>query len=393
MGWKISMVALACAFGATASVYAQVQGVTDKEIVLGVITDLSGAVAQYGKESRNGMQMKVDEINAQGGVNGRKLRLVVEDNGYDPKKAVLATQKLVTGEKVFAVLGHLGTATNMAVLPFLIENKVFNFLPQGASKEFYDPPNPYKVALAPSYRFMATTSLRYLLEKKDYKKIGVLYQDDDFGQDVLAGVELQLKADKKSLVEKVSYKRGATDFSSQMAKLRAADCDLVIVGATLRELVGSVLEAKKIGFSPAILTTAAAYSQQVPALGGRSMDGIYASSFIPLPYNDDPNPAVREYAAAYTKRFNESPGLYSMYGTYTVDSFAKIAAKAGKNLTPETFNAAMESTRLEPDNFGNPGFVVTKNDRLAVKRIRMFQIVDGKWRPVSDLIETAAHSN
>ncbi|HYD62166.1 MAG TPA: ABC transporter substrate-binding protein [Noviherbaspirillum sp.] len=393
MGWKTSIAALACAFGAMAQVQAQVQGVTDKEIVLGVITDLSGPVAQYGKEGRNGMQMKVDEINAQGGINGRKLRLVVEDNGYDPKKAVLAAQKLVTSEKVFAVLGHLGTAPNMAVLPFLIENKVFNFLPQGASKEFYDPPNPYKVGLAPSYRSMTITSLKYLLGKKDYKKIGVLYQDDDFGQDVLAGVELQLKSAGKTVAEKASYKRGATDFSSQMAKLKAADCDLVVIGATLRELVGSVSEAKKIGFNPTILATAAGYSQQVPALGGRPMDGIYASTFIQLPYTDDPNPAVRDYAAAYMKRFGESPGLYSMYGNYTIDAFAKIAAKAGKNLTAETFNAAMEATRLEPDNLGNPGFVVTKNDRLAVKKIRVVQIMEGKWRSVSDLIETAAHAN
>ena len=389
MGWKIGMAALLCGFSALA----QAQGVTDKEIVLGVITDLSGPVAQYGKEGRNGIQMKVDEINAQGGINGRKLRVVVEDNGYDPKKAVLAAQKLVTGEKVFAILGHLGTAPNMAVLPFLIENKVFNFLPQGASKEFYDPPNPYKVGLAPSYRSMTITSLGFLLGKKDYKKIGVLYQDDDFGQDVLAGVELHLKSTGKSVAEKVSYKRGATDFSSQMAKLKAANCDLVVVGATLRELVGSVTEAKKIGFSPEILATAAAYSQQVPTLGGKAMEGVYAATFIQLPYSDDPNPAVRDYFAAYKKRFGEDPGLYTMYGNYTIDTFARIAAKAGKNLTPETFNAAMESTKIEPDSLGNPGFAVSKNDRLAVKKIRVVQVQDGKWRSVSDLIETAAHAH
>lgn len=391
MGWKISIATLVCAVACMTQAHAQ--GVTDKEIVLGVITDLSGPVAQYGKEARNGMQMKVDEINAQGGVNGRKLRLVVEDNGYDPKKAVLAAQKLVTGEKVLAVLGHLGTAPNMAVLPFLIESKVFNFLPQGASKEFYDPPSQYKVGLAPSYRSMAITSLSYLLGKKAYKKIGVLYQDDDFGQDVLAGVEAQLKASGKTLAEKASYKRGATDFSSQVAKLKAADCDLVVIGATLRELVGSVSEAKKIGFNPTILATAAAYSQQVPTLGGKAMEGVYASTFIQLPYADDPNPAVRDYFAAYKKRFGEDPGLYTMYGNYTVDTFARIAAKAGKNLSADTFNAAMESSRMEPDNLGNPGFAVTKNDRLAVKKIRVVQIVDGKWRSVSDLIETAAHSN
>ncbi len=389
MNWKTGVAALACVWGVLSQGHAQ--GVTDKEIVIGVITDLSGPVAQYGKEGRNGVQMKVDEINAQGGIHGRKLRVVVEDNGYDPKKAVLAAQKLVANENVFAVLGHLGTAPNMAVLPFLIENKVFNFLPQGASRDFYDPPNPYKVGLAPSYRSMVISSLGYLLTKKDYKKIGVLYQDDDFGQDVLMGTELTLKSMNKTVTEKASYKRGATDFSSQMAKLKAADCDFVVVGATLRELVGSVTEAKKIGFNPAIFTTAAAYSQQVPVLGGKAMDGIYASTFIQLPYSDDPNPQVREYFAAYKKRFGEDPGLYSMYGNYTAAVFAQIAAKAGKNLTTETFNAAMESNKIEPDNLGNPGFSVSKTDRLAIKKIRVVQIQDGKWRSVSDLIETSPH--
>src|SRR5438105_4950617 len=197
MGWKVTVAALACFVSVVAQ--AQTQGVKGNEIVLGLITDLSGPVAQYGKESRNGMQMKVDEINALGGINGRKLRLLVEDNGYDPKKAVLAAQKLVSGDKVFAVVGHLGTATNMAALPFLIENKVFNFLPQGASKELYDPPSPYKVGLAPSYRSITMATMGFILNKKEYKKVGVLYQDDDYGQDVAAGVEALLKLAGKPL--------------------------------------------------------------------------------------------------------------------------------------------------------------------------------------------------
>ena len=96
---------------------AQNKGVTDTEIVLGTITDLSGPVANYGKESRNGMNMAVDEINAKGGVQGRKIRLLVEDHGYEPKRAVLAAQKLIQQDGVFAILGHLGTPTNMAALP------------------------------------------------------------------------------------------------------------------------------------------------------------------------------------------------------------------------------------------------------------------------------------
>lgn len=373
--------------GAFTMAGAQSKGVTDSELVLGLITDLSGPIANYGKESRNGMNMAVDEINAKGGIQGRKIKLLVEDHGYEPKRAVLAAQKLVTQDGVFAILGHLGTATNMAALPFLIENKVFNFMPQGASSALYDPPSPYKIALAPSYFSMSASSLDYLMKKKPYKRVGVIYQDDDYGREAYEGVEAYLKAKGTPLVEKTSYKRGATDFSSQMAKLKAADCDLVFNASTLREFIGSVGEARKIGFNPDFLGTAANYSQQVPVLGGAAMEGVYGATFIALPYADDPNPAVRDWFAAYKKRFNEDPGLYSMYSYYAMTTFAKAADKAGKNLTPESFNTAMEATKLGPDVLGNPGFNVSKDNRLSNQKVRVTQLVKGKWNLVSEFLD------
>lgn len=373
--------------GAFTMAGAQTKGVTDSELVLGLITDLSGPIANYGKESRNGMNMAVDEINAKGGIQGRKIKLLVEDHGYEPKRAVLAAQKLVTQDGAFAIIGHLGTATNMAALPFLIENKVFNFMPQGASSGLYDPPSPYKVALAPSYFSMSASSLDYLMKKKAYKRVGMLYQDDDYGREALEGVEAYLKAKGTPLIEKTSYKRGAADFSSQMAKLKAADCDLVFNASTLREFIGSVGEARKIGFNPDFLGTAANYSQQVPVLGGAAMEGVYGATFIALPYADDPNPAVRDWVTSYKKRYNEDPGLYSMYSYYAMTTFAKLADKAGKNLTPETFNTAMEATKLDIDALGNPGFNVSKDNRLSNQKVRVTQLVKSKWNLISEFLE------
>jgi branched-chain amino acid transport system substrate-binding protein len=366
---------------------AQNKGVTDTEIVLGLVTDLSGPIANYGKESRNGMNMAVEEINAKGGIQGRKIRLVIEDHGYEPKRALLAAQKLVQQDNVFAILGHLGTATNMAALPFVLENKVFNFMPQGASPALSDPPSPYKIALAPSYFTMSTTTLDYMLKKKPYKHIGVLYQDDDYGREVMEASDVYLKSKGLPPAEKVSYKRGATDFASQMAKLKAANCDLVINASTLREYIGSVGEARKIGFNPDFLGTAANYSQQVPTLGGAAMDGVYASTFIPLPYADDANPAVRAWVAAYKKRFTDDPGLYSMYSYYAMTTFAKLADKAGKKFNAETFNAAMEATKLGPDELGNPPFNVSKDNRQSNKKVRMTQVTGNKWVLVTGYLD------
>ena len=105
----------------------QQQGITKNEIVIGTIQDLSGPLAGYGKQARNGMLLRIEEINEQGGVNGRKIKLIVEDSSYDPKKAVLAAQKLVTQDKIFAMVGHIGTAQNNAAMPIQFEKEVINF--------------------------------------------------------------------------------------------------------------------------------------------------------------------------------------------------------------------------------------------------------------------------
>ena len=128
----------ALSIGATHAM-AQSQGVSKTEILVGTILDQSGPLAGFGKQSRLGMQLRVDEVNEQGGVNGRKLKLLVEDDGYDPKKAVLAAQKLVNQDKIFIMAGHLGTAQNLASMPVQFEKNVINFFPITAAREMYEP--------------------------------------------------------------------------------------------------------------------------------------------------------------------------------------------------------------------------------------------------------------
>src|SRR5437879_5748580 len=130
----ISITALALALFATAPALAQ-QGVSSTEIVIGTAQDLSGPIVNFSKAAVNGMRMRIDEANAAGGVNGRKLRLVVEDHGYDPKKAVLAAQKLVQQDKIFASLGSIGTATAMASMPIYLDAKVAHLFPLSAARE------------------------------------------------------------------------------------------------------------------------------------------------------------------------------------------------------------------------------------------------------------------
>ena len=143
---RLSMIAAALAL-TTGAALAQSQGVSKDEILLGSIQDLSGPLAGFGKQIRLGMTLRVDEINEQGGVNGRKLKLLVEDSKYDPKNAVLAAQKLVNQDKIFMMVGHLGTAQNMAAMPVQFQKNVINFFPVTAAREMYEPFHKLKLLL------------------------------------------------------------------------------------------------------------------------------------------------------------------------------------------------------------------------------------------------------
>lgn len=365
----------------------QSQGVTKDEIVLGTIQDLSGPIAAYGKQARNGLQMRADEIDEQGGIRGRKIRLIVEDNGYDPKKALLAAQKLSTGDQVFAILSHIGTAANMAAMPVQFERNVINFMPLTGARQMFDPFHRLKFALSPPYYDQMRVIVPQVAKEKGAKRVCILYQDDEFGLEVLRGAEAGLKSLGMQLVEKTSFKRGATDFSSQVAKLKAADCELVVMGTIIRETVGSMAEARKTGFNPTFLGCNALYSHLIHVLGGKAVEGLYGVQTASHPYPDEESKAVREWAAKYKAKFGEDPTVFSVYGYVTMDLFAKAADAAGPNLTTDSFINAMETTVFTEDMFGTPAVRITKTNRLGLNEVRLAQIQNGKWKAISKFIE------
>lgn len=363
------------------------QGVSKTEITIGTIQDLSGPIAAFGKQSRNGMQLRVDEINEQGGIAGRKLKLLVEDAGYDPKRAVLAAQKLVNQDKIFLMAGHIGTAHNNAAMPVQFEKNVINFLPITAAREMYEPFHKLKYSFAATYFDQIRLALPKLVKEKGAKKVCTMYQDDEFGLEVMRGAEAALKTMSMELVEKTSYKRGATDFSSQIAKMKAGGCDLVVMGTIIRETIGGVAEARKTGFNPTFLGSSAAYTDLIHKLGGKPMDGFYATMTAVHPYLDEASQPLRFWANKYKTKFSEDPTVFSVYGYLIVDVFAKAAQKAGTNLSTESFIKAMDTMTIEPDMFGSPLTTYTATKRLGNDLSRLSQITDGRWKVVSDYVK------
>jgi branched-chain amino acid transport system substrate-binding protein len=366
--------------------HAQSQGVSKTEITMGTIQDLSGPLAAFGKQVRFGMQLRADEINEQGGIHGRRIRLLVEDSGYDPRRAVLAAQKLVNQDKIFIMAGHIGTAQNNAAMPIQFDKNVINFLPVTAAREMYDPFHRLKFSFAATYYDQMRAGLPELFKRKKYQKPCVIYQDDEFGLEVLRGAEEALKGMSMAFAEKTSYKRGSTDFSSQVARMKAASCDLVVMGTIIRETIGTIGESRKTGFSPDFFGSSAAYTDLIHKLGGPAMNGFYAMHTAAHPYLDEADQKVRFWASKYKTKFNEDPTVFSSYGYMIVDMFSTAAQAAGPNLTTDSFVRAMESTKFPADMFGGPPQSFSSTYRLGNDQSRMSQIQNGRWTKVTDYL-------
>ncbi len=363
---------------------AQQQGISKNEILIGTIQDLSGPLAGYGKQARNGMQMAIEEINELGGIHGRKIKLLVEDSGYDPKKAILAAQKLVNQEKIFMMVGHIGTAQNEAAMPIQFEKDVINFFPLTAARSMYEPFHRLKFSTLPTYYEQIHSSLPKLVRQKNVTKVCSIYQDDDFGQEVLQGTEEGLKAAKMTLTDKASFKRGATDFSSQVAKMQASGCELVVLGTIIRETIGTIGTARKMGYNPIFMGSSAAYTDLIHKIGGKAMDGFYAASTAQFPYMDDPSQPVRRWAAKYKTQFNEDPSTISVFGYTTISVFANAMRDAGDRPTTSKFIRSMEVVKIPADMFGAPALKFTPTRRLGSDESRLSQIQDGRWNVVID---------
>lgn len=365
------------------------QGVSKNEIVIGSIQDLSGPVVALGKPIHNGMIMHTEQVNANGGINGRKIRLVIEDSGYDPKKAVLAAQKLLTQEKIFAMVGTLGTPVSLATLPLCLEKGVPHLFPITAHTGNFEPFHKLKFSMSNPYPNTTRIGVSYMLKRGSYKRVGIMYQDDEMGLDIIRGTETALKEAGLTLIEKTSYKRGATEFSSQMQKLRAANVDLIVLGTVVRETIGGMVAARQLGYAGDFLGNEAAYQIQVAKAGGKAVEGLYAVCTMPMPYRDDPSnlKALNEWMDAYKARFKEEADLYSAYGRLTLDPVYRAIAASGANPTPESVVAALESTPYPRTFLGNPELAWSATKRMGQDQARIARIQDGRWVTVSDFMK------
>jgi branched-chain amino acid transport system substrate-binding protein len=360
------------------------QGISADEIVIGTHQDLSGPIKFWGVPVSNGMKMAVEEINAAGGINGRKIKMVLEDSGYDPKRAVLASQKMVERDKVFAMVGPMGSPTVLASQDVLFDAGVLQLFPLTAAEFTYkfDPNKPQerlKFSNILPYVESTRAGLKYMMELKNFKAPCILYQDDEYGKNVLDGFNQQLEAMKVKPASITSYKRGASDFSAQVAKMKSDGCDMVLLGAVIREPIGVMSEAKKLGWDVTFLGATPVNVLEVPALGKDVVEGLYSISGFEIPYEDTAKGKVKEWLANYKKMFGTDANTQAIIGYNAVQTFAFYANKAGKDLTGQKMLDALESGDKFQDLFNSPPTTFSKTNHLASTITQVQQIKNGRW--------------
>src|SRR4029453_18779256 len=251
---------------ATALAQKEARGITKTEIVLGMHTDLSGPAATYGVSSSNAVKMRFDELNEKGGVHGRKIKLIVEDTQYQVPRAVQAGTKLINRDNIFAMVAPLGTPMNNALFKDQFEANVPNLFPLSAARSMYEPFNKLKFYGAASYVDQVRAGINYFVTKKGKKAVCAMYQDTDFGKEVMDGIQMQVEKMKIKLAETATHKPTDQDFTAQITRLKAAGCDLVVLGTIVRDSIVPYATARKIGWTDVdFLGSAATYDLFVAA--------------------------------------------------------------------------------------------------------------------------------
>ena len=378
--------ALTCACGVfgMAGACAQTQGITKDQVLLGYPNDLSGPVAEVGRSVQNGVRLAEEEINAAGGVFGRKLKILVEDNGYDPKKSLLVTQKLVQQDKVFAIVMATGTAPAAAALPMVLKAGIPHVCPTTAALMFSTPLEHLGFGCYPTNGGMMAGGLKYFMEKEKKTRFCTIYQDDDFGAEVLEATEKQLAQGKLKLIESVGYKRGATDFSAQVSRVQGANCDALLLISTVPPTAAIMQEVQRRNWKIPVVAAATAYDDSLLKLAKDAAEGMYAVAFVGTP-NDEQAPApVKDWVKRYQAKFGVLPTVSSTYGYMFTQVIAEGMRLAGPDLTVDSFIKGMELMKNFKTVFGAT-FGFSPTSHLGVAGGFLNRVEGGIWKLVGNL--------
>ena len=360
-----------------------VRGVTDTEIVIGTYTDLSGVTAMWGVNNNNAWRMVYDEVNAAGGIHGRKIKYITEDNQYTVPRSVQAANKLINRDNVFMMVANGGTPMNNATMPDQLAKNVPNIFPLTSARSMYHPLHPLKLGLAASYYDQMRAGIKLFVETRGRKSVCAMSQDTDFGRDIMDGVRDQLKAMNLTLTAETLHKPTDADFGAYTARLRDANCDLVILGTIVKDTIQIVASAKKMGWNIEFLGQAAIYDDAVAEAPGGLTEGIFTMTPILKLDPEDSRPSVRAFVEKYKKVGGREPNFAAQIG-YTAAQLTVLGLKnAGRDLTVQSLMAGFESIKDWRDDFGSPAMTFSATKHQGSDSSYLCVVKGGRWVPVS----------
>ena len=342
---RLALAGLALAALGPGTAYAQKKydpGADDKEIKIGAIHPYSGPASAYGTIGKS-IGAYFEKVNAEGGVNGRKLKLIALDDGYNPAKTVEMARKLVGEEEALIVFNPLGTPSNTAIQKYLNQKKVPQlFVATGATKWGSPKEFPWTMGWQPTYQAEGRIYAQHILETKPNAKIGVLYQNDDYGKDYLKGFEDGLGDKARTMiVSKVTYEVTDPTVDSQIVSLKAAGADVFFNITTPKFAAQAIKKAAEIGWKPVhyLNNVSSSVGSVLTPAGLDNAQGVISTAYIKDP--TDPqwaNDKGFQDWVAFMKIYMPSGNLadgFNVYGYNVAQGLVQVLKQSGDNLTRE----------------------------------------------------------
>ncbi len=369
-------------------------GATDAEIKIGNIMPYSGPASAYGVIGKT-EQAYFNKINAEGGINGRKINFVSYDDGYTPPKAVEQARKLVEGDEVLLVFNPLGTPSNSAIQKYLNAKKVPQlFVASGATK-WNDPKDfPWTMGWQPSYQSEAHIYAKYLMKEKPDGKIAILFQNDDFGKDYLKGLKDALGAKASMITAEESYETTEPSIDGHIVRLKASGADVLISITTPKFAAQAIKKLAEIDWKPLHIVSNVSISVGgvIKPAGFENAQGILSAAYAKDGADPqwDNDPGMKRFYAFLEKYYPGANKLDSsvVYGYGAAQTMVKVLEMCGDNLTRE--NAMKQAASLKdfaPDTL-LPGIEINTSatDFAPIKQLRMMRFKGEKWDLFGDII-------
>jgi ABC-type branched-subunit amino acid transport system substrate-binding protein len=361
-------------------------GVFADRIVFGQSAAFEGPAAQLGTGMRAGLLAAFAEANANGGVKGRKLELVAYDDGYEPDQAIANTNKLIQDDRVFALIGEVGTPTSKAVQPIATDAGVPFIGPFTGAGFLRDPALDNVINVRETYAQETEAWIRHLTGDLGYERIAILYQDDSFGRVGLAGVQAALDKRGLSLVAEGTYKRNTTAVKSALLEIRKADPQAVVMVGAYEPCAAFIKLGKRIGLDATYVNISFVGSKALAAALGDAGKGVVVTQVVPFPW-DNSIPVVADYQKALKAHDAGAEfGFVSLEG-YIV---GRLAVEALRQIDGAPTRQALLDAVAETGTFDLGGLELTygPDDNQGLDQVFLTQIqADGSFKAVDRLTQ------